>query len=81
MDGAGSMYGGGEVRIEFWWGDFGEVEHLEDPGIDGRIILKWILRNWVGVMDWINLAQYSGRWRTLVNAVLKLRFPENKGNF
>jgi len=24
--------------------------HLEDPGIDGRIILRWISRNWlVGV--------------------------------
>jgi hypothetical protein len=20
--------------------------HLEDPGVDGRIILRWILENW-----------------------------------
>jgi hypothetical protein len=30
---------------------------LEDPGVDGRIILRWIFRKWdVGGMDWIELA-------------------------
>jgi hypothetical protein len=28
-----------------------------------------------GGMDWIDLAQDMDRWRTLVNAVMKLRFP------
>jgi hypothetical protein len=27
-----------------------EKNHLEDPGVDGRIILRWIFRKWdVGV--------------------------------
>jgi hypothetical protein len=25
--------------------------HLEDPGIDGRIILKWIFRKWENGLD------------------------------
>jgi hypothetical protein len=29
----------------FWWGNLREEAHFEDPGIDGRIILKWIFEN------------------------------------
>ena len=30
---------------------------MEGPGVDGRIILKWILEKWNGSIDWIDLAQ------------------------
>jgi hypothetical protein len=29
----------------FWWKHVRERNHLEDLGVDRRIILKWILRN------------------------------------
>jgi hypothetical protein len=36
---------------------------LEDIGIVGRIILKFILKKWNGVgMGWIDLAQDRDRW-------------------
>ena len=38
----------GERRgvTEFWWGNLREGDHLEDPSLDGRIILRWIFRKW-----------------------------------
>jgi hypothetical protein len=47
----------GEAYTGLWWGNLRERGHLEDPGADGRIILRWVFRKWVGGMDWIDPAQ------------------------
>ena len=39
---------------EFWWGNLREREHLEEQGVDGRIILRWLFRKW-GVRGWAGL--------------------------
>jgi hypothetical protein len=53
MGGACSAYGGEERRIQgFGGGNMSERDILGDPGVDGRIILRWIFTKWdVGV--WI----------------------------
>jgi hypothetical protein len=50
-----------------------EGDHLEDTGVDGRIILKWIFERLGGGIDWIDLAQDRDRWRVFVNTVMNLR--------
>ena len=54
---------------------------LEDPVVDGRKILKWILKKWVGDKDWINLAQKRDSLQAVVNGVVNFWFPYIAGNF
>jgi hypothetical protein len=42
-----------------------ELDDLEDLGVDGKIILKWIFKTfWEGV-DWIDLAVERNAWRAV----------------
>jgi hypothetical protein len=63
----------GGVCTKFWWGNLSESEHLSDPGVNEKIILRWICGMWG--LNWIELAQYRDRWWALVNAVMNLRVP------
>jgi hypothetical protein len=67
--------GSGGVHAGFWWGYQKERDHLEDQGIDRRIILKRMFSKWNKGMDWIDMAQDRDSWRALVNAVMNLRGP------
>ena len=63
------------MHIGFWWGNLRERDHLEDTGLNGKLILSWICRKWDWASEWIDLAQGRYRWRVLVNVVMSLRVP------
>jgi hypothetical protein len=44
MGGACSTYREGRGVYRCWWGNLRERDHWGDPGVDGRIILRWIFR-------------------------------------
>jgi len=71
------VLGGGEAHTGVWWQNSREGDHLEDTGIDGRIILKWIFKKFDGggAMHWIDLTQDRDMWRALVNAIMNLWVP------
>jgi len=66
MGRACSTHGGGrgEAYTGFWWGNLRIRDHLGDPGIDGRIIIRLIIRKWdLGVWtgsSWLRIGTGGG---------------------
>jgi hypothetical protein len=58
MGGACSTYGG-EVYTGIWWGNLRGRNHLGDPGVDGRIILRWDVGIWTG-SSWLRIGTGGG---------------------
>jgi len=46
MGEACSTYGGETSVYRVWWVNVRKRDHLEDPGVDGTIILRLIFRKW-----------------------------------
>jgi len=42
------VWGRGEVHTGFRWKNVRIRDHWKGSGLDGRIILKWILKKWDG---------------------------------
>ena len=77
-----TILGTAEIYTGIWWGNLRERDNLEDPDVDGRIILMMDLQEvGCGCMDWFELVQNRDRWRALVNAVMNFRVQINVDNF
>jgi hypothetical protein len=50
--------GRGEACTWFWWGNLRERDHWGDPGVDGRIILRWLLK----ISMWVLWTGLSWLW-------------------
>jgi len=72
---AGHVARMGVIYTGFWWVNLREIDHLEVPDVDRRIILRCIFWKWDGVMDGIDLAQGRNWLRALVNAIRNRRVP------
>ena len=62
-----------EAFTGLWRGNVRERDHLEDQGVDGRIILRQIFMKWD--VDWIELARDRDRGRAILIAEMNLQVP------
>jgi len=75
MGGACSTRGGEEWCMQGWWGNLRGRDHLEDTGVDGRIIIRWIFRQYEWGTDYIDVVHDRDRWWALLKVVMHLRVP------
>jgi hypothetical protein len=53
--------GEGKVHSKLSWGQLEGKSHLEEPDVDGNIILNLIFKKWDRAMGWIYLPQDRDR--------------------
>jgi hypothetical protein len=65
------------LHIGFWRGSVKNKDegHLEETGVDRKIILKRFFRKCDGGMDRIDLAQNTDGLRAPLDAVMNIRLP------
>jgi hypothetical protein len=60
-----NLRGRGELCTGFLWGNLRERDYLEDLGVDGKIILRWIFGKWdVGAWTgsiWVRIGTGGGQ--------------------
>jgi hypothetical protein len=52
----------------------GVLDHLEDIGVGGKIVLQNIFKKYEWGVDWTDLSQERDEWRAIVKEAMK-QFP------
>jgi hypothetical protein len=63
------VWGRGEVYTGFWWRNLSERHYLEDPGVDWKLVRRWIFRSW-DVKAWTGLIWL---WRGTGGGLLRMQ--------
>jgi len=61
------------MHAAVWWENLKKRDYLENLGVDGRIILRWILRNWMTGRVVKCSCSALDRWLAVVNSVMNFR--------
>jgi hypothetical protein len=71
-------WGKGELRTEFWWGNWEEGDHFEGLCIERRLILKHILiETGLEIANSIQDTQDIDKFLAVLNVVMNILFPRN----
>jgi hypothetical protein len=71
-----------EKYIESFVTNLEETNHLDDLGVNGRIILNYILKTRANDVQWVHLAVDRDKWRALVHMTMdQLRSPKSRDFF
>jgi len=61
------------MHPKFWLENLKRRDHLEELGVDGRIILEWILKKQgIKMLGWIHLAPDKYQWWAFLNMIMNL---------
>jgi len=71
-----------KIRTDFWWGNLKERDHSNYRGVDGRMILKWILNEieWES-MDSINLTEDMYNLTDFMSMAVNVQVPQKYEEF
>jgi hypothetical protein len=80
IDGACSSHKADDRSEEILLEEMNGRDYLVELDVDGKIILKQILKKLFEYMDWIHPSQHRNQWQELESTAINLQVPLEAGN-